>query len=702
MIEVENYNDAAKIISENKVENEWLIVGGAGTGKTSKVPVALANMGYKVFVCLQNKISVYSAWNFAKNNLELNESIRNNVGVAAESKILYSNHNLTVIRNSLSNDFEELPTSDTRLVFCTNGHMRRLIRDIHNYSYQRQNSKLRSFCDFLIIDEYHTKTKDQELIIRYLASLRRSYPNLGVPVLIKMSASFFEEPNTIQYKPEPSYEKLIFYYDSKIYDRKREEEIEISEIASKRNNVENVPRVLSFFLNYMKDAYKKRGMQSNFYGTALIFLSGIGEIRYVKNEIEKRHENFSKIIGSFDILIAHSSISREDLNNLITRKIPKWRIILSTDICETSITIPDVSLVIDTMRKKSLQEGNKGTTILKTVNITKDSAEQRAGRTGRELHGIVVRLITYENYNKLQDHQISELKRLPISKEMLEVLKLNISPLQFFSDLDISKKITSNMKELAKYCCLLKRRTFYEMSSIGNFVSEIPLSIENSLIIYHSMGLRKNYYLYIIIAVSLETYQGFMSEEYEKKEYPLLTLLIPFVKCYFAFGGLYANARELYDFCAENDLRYDSFKDAIFKINGIYKYLKSNNDDELSNVISENLNFLEVYKDMLFISKKIFPRLVRNGEYYVDSSSNKFYLNKKFPSVDTDVIYALSVYNKFNKDKKENLNYVDVRIPEEFDQEFNDHFSYEVKNNDEEQEIDFRDFSEEKTGEENS
>lgn len=118
-------------------------------------------------------------------------------------------------------------------------------------------------------------------------------------------------------------------------------------------------------------------------GSVLIFLPGIGEIRALHQRLST-----SKIFGNngqFNIISMHSSISSKEQKRAFVPQKMGCKIILATNICEASLTIPDCVVVIDTGLERSIKQNNRTSTpTLVTDWCSKASAKQRAGRVSFE------------------------------------------------------------------------------------------------------------------------------------------------------------------------------------------------------------------------------------------------------------------------------------------------------------------------------
>lgn len=140
----------------------------------------------------------------------------------------------------------------------------------------------------------------------------------------------------------------------------------------------------------MADAVMRELSEGQGTGSILAFLPGIADIR--NTEAELREAGAGK---SADVLILHSSVSFEEQRKILTPPRPgeKRRVILSSAIAETSLTVPDTSVVIDSgLMKVNRMNIRSGMETLVTERESLFSAQQRAGRAGRTGPGTCIRL----------------------------------------------------------------------------------------------------------------------------------------------------------------------------------------------------------------------------------------------------------------------------------------------------------------------
>ncbi|KAF8043525.1 hypothetical protein BT93_A1751 [Corymbia citriodora subsp. variegata] len=160
-------------------------------------------------------------------------------------------------------------------------------------------------------------------------------------------------------------------------------------------------------------------------GAILVFLPGWDDINRAKGRLLM--SPFFKDTSKFVILPLHSMVPSMEQKKVFKRPpVGCRKIILSTNIAETAITIDDVVYVIDSgrMKEKSYDPYNNVST-LQSSWISKASAKQREGRAGRCLPGICYHLYSKLRAASLPDFQVPEIRRMPIEELCLQVKLLN-------------------------------------------------------------------------------------------------------------------------------------------------------------------------------------------------------------------------------------------------------------------------------------
>ena len=158
-------------------------------------------------------------------------------------------------------------------------------------------------------------------------------------------------------------------------------------------------------------------------GSILCFLPGAPEITRALAAVG------AAAGGRADVLPLHGSLPADDQDRAIARSGGR-RVILATNIAETSLTVPGVSAVIDTgLQKIARYDPDRGIDSLALERIALDSADQRAGRAGRLRPGLVRRL--WNEQDRLRPRTEAEVHRVDLSDAVLDILAWGGDPLAF-------------------------------------------------------------------------------------------------------------------------------------------------------------------------------------------------------------------------------------------------------------------------------
>ncbi|KAM6230632.1 3'-5' RNA helicase YTHDC2 [Porphyrio hochstetteri] len=153
-------------------------------------------------------------------------------------------------------------------------------------------------------------------------------------------------------------------------------------------------------------------------GAILVFLPGYDEIVSLRDRLLFDDKRFTDNAHRYQVFMLHSNMQTLDQRKVLRSPPPGIRkIILSTNIAETSITVNDVVFVIDSgkMKEKSF-DALTCVTMLKMVWISKASAIQRKGRAGRCQPGICFRLFSRLRFQNMLEFQTPELLRMPLQE----------------------------------------------------------------------------------------------------------------------------------------------------------------------------------------------------------------------------------------------------------------------------------------------
>ncbi|KAF7688481.1 3'-5' RNA helicase YTHDC2 isoform X2 [Silurus meridionalis] len=158
--------------------------------------------------------------------------------------------------------------------------------------------------------------------------------------------------------------------------------------------------------------------QSSDEGAVLIFLPGYDEIVGLRDRILFDDKRFAAHQHGYQVFTLHSNMQTTDQRKVLkTAPSGVRKIILSTNIAETSITVNDVVFVIDSGKvKEKAYDVLNHVTMLKMVWISKASALQRKGRAGRCRPGICFHLFSRLRFNNMLEYQVPQLLRMPLQE----------------------------------------------------------------------------------------------------------------------------------------------------------------------------------------------------------------------------------------------------------------------------------------------
>ena len=287
----------------------------------------------------------------------------------------------------------------------------------------------------LVIDEVHERNADMDLLLalaKQAVRRRANHETLPPLRLVLMSAtldstlweSYFDETVAIVDAPETRRFSIdMVHLDEKMFPTGLKSISLLRGKGERHNEIDYDDALCKVTAELALSVFNKHELKNG--GSILCFLPGMDEIRLVHRLIRQQ----SRDSQGFTVRYLHSSLSSQEQAMVFQ---PGPKIILSTNLAETSVTIPDVKVVIDTGRERqhSLLESSslsETTTVvgsqLATVNISQASAKQRAGRAGRVSAGTCYRLYTKRQLEtEFPLYTLPEMLRMELSQIVLHSL----------------------------------------------------------------------------------------------------------------------------------------------------------------------------------------------------------------------------------------------------------------------------------------
>lgn len=283
--------------------------------------------------------------------------------------------------------FENVSNAKTRILFVTEGVMLRHLLD---------DPKL-SKVSCLVIDEFHERHLDGDLCLAWARAVQREHrPDLRIVV---MSATIAPGP------------LKDFLSPCEIFDSEgRTFPVDIGYQTPLKDKAGFPEAVWDQAARAAEDLIVKRGVE----GDLLVFMPGGHEIRRTITAMSGR--SFAK---GTRILPLHGELTPAQQDEVLQPGGSR-RIIVSTNVAETSLTIEGVRAVIDSGQARiASYDVRRGINTLTVQKISRASADQRAGRAGRLGPGMCVRLWSERDHANRAESELPELRRLDLSEAML-------------------------------------------------------------------------------------------------------------------------------------------------------------------------------------------------------------------------------------------------------------------------------------------
>eukprot|EP01034_Spumella_vulgaris_P021324 gene21324-27354_t len=224
----------------------------------------------------------------------------------------------------------------------------------------------------------------------------------------------------------------------------------------------------------------------------LVFLSGLQAIEKVSRAIRQR--NVLQKLNA-QLFILHGSMPPEQQRKVFKTTLPgQWKIVLATNIAETSITVDDVTHVVDSGFVKEMRyDPVSNLSSLQEVFISRAAAKQRSGRAGRVRAGHSWRVFSKEFFasDRVDDFSEPEIRRIPLEEVVLQVLLLRLGRPEEFLGQCLQAPSLEQIK--ASICCLLEIGAILPLpelplTALGYHLAKMPVDVRlGKMLIYSSL-----------------------------------------------------------------------------------------------------------------------------------------------------------------------------------------------------------------------
>lgn len=369
-----------KLLSEHQV---IVVAGETGSGKTTQLPKMCLELGFGNLGMIGHtqprRIAARSV------AARIAEELETELGGLVGYKVRFSDQ----------------ISDDTQIKLMTDGI---LLAEIQNDRFLNQYS-----C--LIIDEAHERSLNNDFILGYLKQLLPRRRDLK---LIITSATIDVERFSKHFNNAPIIEVSGRTYPVEVRYRPVVEENDQDQLQGILNAVDE--------------------LQAEGRGDILIFMNGEREIRDTAEALQKQNLKHTEILPLFAQLSAQEQ-------NKIFHPSGLNRIVLATNVAETSLTVPGIKYVIDpgTARISRYSYRTK-VQRLPIEPISQASANQRKGRCGRVSEGICIRLYSEEDFNSRPEFTDPEILRTNLASVILQMTALGLDDIEAFPFVDAPDK----------------------------------------------------------------------------------------------------------------------------------------------------------------------------------------------------------------------------------------------------------------------
>lgn len=380
----------------------------------------------------------------------------------------------------------------SRLVFCTTGVLLR----------QLQNDKPLDCITHIVVDEVHERHLDSDVLLGLLRQMLPDNPHLRV-ILMSATldadrfASYWKGDTPRMHIPGRTFPVTDFMlehvlsitgyiprrrkcvqqdpavdddFDESDGEAKETPDagmIQSSELLKRVDETDIDYDLLATLVQYLVEHSDQASD-----GSILVFLPGAPEIAKATDKIRRMASHLPLLL-----LPLHGGLQPREQNRVFDKADAGFvKVILSTNIAETSITIPDCTIVIDTAREKqSSYDPENRMPLLIECFASRASLKQRRGRAGRVQEGTCYKLISTKTLKHISEHGEPEIKRCALEQSLLSLMYIGVEngSGSFFNTLIDPP----NKDSLGAAVMCLQRMGAVRNGAVGSQLSLTPLGV---------------------------------------------------------------------------------------------------------------------------------------------------------------------------------------------------------------------------------
>ena len=409
--------DVARAIEGNQVV---IVCGETGSGKTTQLPKICLALGRGIRGCIGHTQPRRVAARSVASRVAF--ELKTELGGAVGYKVR----------------FHDKVSPDTSIKLMTDGI---LLAEIHG------DPLLKNY-DTLIVDEAHERSLNIDFLLGYLKQLLPRRPDLK---LIITSATLDAD-------------RFAKHFDAQVIEvsgRSYPIEVRYRPLqVSDEGEAQDVPQAVSSAL----DELAAGGLR----GDVLVFLPGEREIRDTAEALRKHHPRGIEVLPLF----ARLSAAEQDR---VFKTGGQRRVVLATNVAETSLTVPNIGYVIDCgLARVNRYSIRQKVEQLHIEKISRAAASQRAGRCGRVMSGVCIRLYDEADFLQRAEYTDPEIFRVSLATVILRMSALELGEIAEFPFLEppTPRMIADGYQLLAELGAIDEAQ---RLTGLGHELAKLPL-----------------------------------------------------------------------------------------------------------------------------------------------------------------------------------------------------------------------------------
>ncbi|XP_019764304.2 ATP-dependent RNA helicase DHX33 [Dendroctonus ponderosae] len=420
-------NELMEVIEDSK---SLVIVGETGCGKTTQIPQYIDEDNLtrpgKIAITQPRRVAAISVATRVAQEYGLDMTVGGHVGYSVR--------------------FEDVTSPKTKIKFLTDGML------------LREALKDRLLCDYrvVILDEAHERTIHTDVLFGIVkeAQLIREVKKLPRLKIIVMSATMDVDHFANYFNCQ------VVYLEGRTYP------LNIRYTTHAQEDYQTAC-IYTFFRIHQVTPPED---------AVLIFLTGQEEVEHCAHQIRL----LAKEVDGPPVKVCPLYASQTGLQQMnVFNGTPTGtrKVVISTNIAETSITIPGIKFVIDSgMVKVRTFCPSTGLEVLKVQRVSQEQAIQRAGRAGRDSEGFVLRLYTNEQFKRMRPSSIPEIQRANLNSVALQMFALGVRMSDFdFMDSPPKNAINAAFVQLKLLGAIDSVSESITLTELGKKMVKFPL-----------------------------------------------------------------------------------------------------------------------------------------------------------------------------------------------------------------------------------